>query len=126
MSPHTTTQNMWPNLFVCNENHAYVMPHVTACAVTSCMHCMVHACRQAGCPKVNMVHQKLLMDMPFMPAELDLRKLTASHFSTLNMKIASQNVLKRILIAVYNENKAERNENFRICGVELVAHVYKW
>ena len=66
------------------------------------------------------------MDMPFTPAELDLRKLTASHFSTLNMKIANQNVLKRIIIAMHNENKAERNEKFRICAVESVGHVYKW
>ena len=36
-------QNMGPNLFVRNENSAYVMSRVTARAVTSCMHCMVHA-----------------------------------------------------------------------------------
>ena len=94
--------------------HAYVMPHVTAHAVTSCTHCAVHACRQTGCPYVNVAHQKLLMDMLFAPAALYLRKLTASHFSTLNMKIANQNVLKRILIAINNENKADFNENFRI------------
>ena len=106
------TQNLEPNLFTHNENHAYVMPHVTACAVTSCMHCAVHACRQAGHPYVNMACQKLLTDMPFRPAELYLRKLTGSHFSTLNMKIANQNVLKMILIAFNNENKADCNENF--------------
>ena len=39
------------------------------------------------------------MDTPCAPAELYLRKLTASHFSTLNMKIANQNTLKMILIA---------------------------
>ena len=86
---------MGPNLFVHNENSAYVMPHVTACAVTSCMHRTAHACRQASHPYVYVVHQKLLMDMPFMPAELYLSKLTASHFGTQNMTIANQNMLKR-------------------------------
>ena len=118
-------QNVGPNLFTCNENSAYIMPHVTACAVTSCMHHMAHACRQAGRLYVNVVHQKLLMDMPFMPAKLYLEKLTASHFSTLNMKIANQNVLKTILIAMYNENKADCNENFRICAGESVGPLYK-
>ena len=118
-------QNVGPNLFVHNENSAYIMPHVTTCAVTSCMHCMTHACRQAGCPYENVVCQKLLMDTPFMPAELYLIKLTASHFSTLNMRIANQNVLRMILIAMHNENKADYNENFRICAEESIGPLYK-
>ena len=102
---------MGPNLFVHNENCAYIIPHVTAHAVMSCVHRMVHACRQAGLPYVNVVRQKLYMDMRFAPAKLYLRKLTASHFSILNMKNANQNVLKRILIAMHSENKADWNEN---------------
>ena len=47
------------------------------------------------------------MDVPFAQAEQYLSNLTASHFSALNMKIANQNVLKRILIAMLNENKAD-------------------
>ena len=39
------------------------------------------------------------MDVLFAQAERYLSKITASHFSTLNTKIANQNVLKRILIA---------------------------
>ena len=117
------TQNMGPNLFACNENCAYVMPHVTACAMTSCMHHAAHAGRQASHPYVNMAHQKLLMDMPFTPAELYLAKLTASHFSTLNTKIANQIMLKRILIAMHNENKADYNENFEICAEESVVEM---
>ena len=66
------------------------------------------------------------MDMPFVPDEQYLSKLTASHFGTLNTKIANQNVLERILIAMHNENKANCNENFRICGEELIAPLYKW
>ena len=65
------------------------------------------------------------MDVPFMQAKQYLSKLTASHFSTLDTKIANQNVLKRILIAMLNENKADSNENFRICAEEPVAPLYK-
>ena len=66
------------------------------------------------------------MDMPFAQAELYLSKLTTSHFSTLNMEIANQNVLKRILIVMHNENQADSNENFRICAEEPVAPLYSW
>ena len=111
---------MGPNLFVHNENSAYVMPHVTAHAVMSCAHPMVHAHRQASCPYEIVAHQKLLMDMPLMPAKLYLIKLTASHFSTLNTRLSNQNVLKMILIAMHNENKADYNENFRICAEESI------
>ena len=65
------------------------------------------------------------MDVPFAQAKQYLSKITTSHFSTLNTKIANQNVLKRILIAMLNENKADSNENFRICSEESVAPLYK-
>ena len=65
------------------------------------------------------------MDMPVVQAKQYLSKLTASHFSTLNMKIANQDVLKRILIVMLKENKADSNENFRICSEEPVAPLYK-
>ena len=65
------------------------------------------------------------MDMPFAQANQYLSKVTASHFSTLNMKFANQNVLKRILIVMLNENKADSNENFRICAEEPIAPLYK-
>ena len=53
------------------------------------------------------------MDVPFTQAKLYLSKLTASHFNVLNMKIANQNVLEKILIAMLNENTADSNENFK-------------
>ena len=65
------------------------------------------------------------MDVPFTQAEQYLSEITASHFSTLNMKIANQNVLKRILIAMLNENTADSNENFTICSEESIATLYK-
>ena len=66
------------------------------------------------------------MDVRFAQAELYLSKVTASHFSTLNMKIANQNMLKRILIAMHNENMAKSNENFRMGAEEPVAPLYNW
>ena len=118
-------QKVGPNLFVHNENSAYIMPHVTACAVTACAHCVAHARRQASHPYVNVACQELLMDMLFVLAELYLRKLTTSHFSTLNTRMANQNVLKTILIAMHNKNKDDCNENFRICAEESVGPLYK-
>ena len=76
-------------------------------------------------PYVYVVHQELLMDMPFTQAKQYLSKLTVSHFGTLNMKFANQNVLKMFLIAMHKENKANCNENFRICAEEPVAPLYK-
>ena len=66
------------------------------------------------------------MDMPFAQAKQYLSKITTSHFSTLNMKIANQNMLKRISIVMHNENQADSNENFRICAEEPVAPLYNW
>ena len=77
-------------------------------------------------PYVYVACLELLMDVPFAQAKRYLSKIAASHFSTLNMKIANQNVLKRILNAMHNENKADCNENFRICAEEPVAPLYKW
>ena len=66
------------------------------------------------------------MDVPFVQAEQYLSKITTSHFSTLNMDFANQNMLQRFLIAMLNKNKADWNENFRICAEEPVAPLYKW
>ena len=64
------------------------------------------------------------MDVLFAQAKRYLSKLTASQFNTLNMKIANQNVLKRILIAMLNKNKADLNENSKICSEDPVAPLY--
>ena len=91
------------------------------------MHALRSACTQANQPPyVYVVCQELLMDVPFVQPEQYLSKLTASHFGTLNMKFANQNMLERILVAMYNENKADCNENFRICAEEPIAPLYKW
>ena len=64
------------------------------------------------------------MNVPFMQAEQYLSKITTSHFSTLNTKIANENGLKRILVAMLNENKADPNDIFRICSEESIAPLY--
>ena len=66
------------------------------------------------------------MDVLFAQAKQYLSKSTASHFGTLKTTFADQNVLERILIAMHNENKANCNENFRICAEEPVAPLHKW
>ena len=76
------------------------MAHVIAHAMMSCMHHLVHTCRKAGHPYDSMVCQKLIICLPFAQAERLLLKLTAPHFNTLNMQIANQNMLERILIAM--------------------------
>ena len=76
----------------------------------SCVHHAVHAGRQASHPYDFMAWQKLIICLPFVPAEQLLLNVTASScFSALNMQIANQNVLKRILIAMQDENKANYN-----------------
>ena len=65
------------------------------------------------------------MDVLFMQAKQYLSKIAALHFSTLNVDFANWNVLKRILIAMLNENKADWNGNFRICAEEPIAPLYK-
>ena len=53
-------------------------------------------------------------------------KINRLNFNTLNTRIAYQNVLERILIAIHNENTAKSNENFRIGAEEPIAPLYKW
>ena len=93
---------MGPNLFAHNENSAYVLAMCyRMCSDIMCALDGAHTqARQP--PYVYMACQKLLMDMLFTPAEQYLLKLTTSHFGTLNMEIANQNMLKMILIAMHN------------------------
>ena len=118
-------QNVGPILFVHNENIAHIIPCVTACAVTSCAHRATHACRQAGRPNYTW-HARIYLWTCRLHKLNNIYQKNASHFSTQNTKIANQNVLKRILIAMLNKNKADSNENFRICAEEPVAPLYKW
>ena len=53
-------RNVGPNLFAHNKNIAYVMPHGTACAVTSYVHHVVHVHWQAGHPMYMWCARKYL------------------------------------------------------------------
>ena len=64
--------------------------------------------------------------MQFAQADLYILKLTASHFNTLNTRIANKNVLERILVSVFDKNMAKSNENFRVGAEEPVAPLQKW
>ena len=108
-----------------SENIAHVMPHLTARAVMSCAHRAAHTRRQASHPN-DIWRARIYLWTCCSRKQQYLSKITASHFSTLNSKIANQNMLKRTLIAMLNENKADSNENFRICSEEPVAPLYKW
>ena len=77
-------------------------------------------------PYVYMACQELPMDVLFAQAKQYLLKLAASHFGTLNTKFANQNVLERIPVAMHNVNKANCDEDFRICAEETVAPLYNW
>ena len=101
--------NMGPNLFLSNENSAYIMRHVTTHAVMSCVHCAAHTCRQAGHPYENVGYQKLLMDTLFMPAELCLIKLTASHFNR-NMSKSKGWTLQSSLLTLWMEKTRVNNQ----------------
>ena len=91
------------------------------------MHTLHGVHTQASRPLyVYVVHQELLMDVLFAQAKQYLSKLTASHFGTLNTRFANQNMVERILVAMHNENKADCDENFRICAVEPIAPLYNW
>ena len=89
------------------------------------MHAWSKCARTSLGAHVSPFRQEFLMDVSFAQAGLYLSKIAASHFSTLNTIFANRNVLKRILIAILNENKANCNENFRICAEEPVAPLYK-
>ena len=69
---------------------------------------------------------KFALCLLLMPAETILLKLNASHFPTLNHENANKNKMKKILIAVSNENKADFKEDLRVYSQEPIDWMYKW
>ena len=105
------------------------MPHVVAHAANT--NDVMHASHDAHAPEIQLslvikMHGKILMFVPFMQAKWLLLKLTTSPFDSLNQEYANENVMKRIPIAVHNENKANCNENFKTYSKESIGHLYKW
>ena len=87
------------------------------------MNALHGTCTQASLPPLcNHGAQEITYGHAFASAKQYVSRITASHFSTLNMKIANQNVLN---IAMHNKNKADCKENFRICAEGPIAHLDK-
>ena len=76
-----------------------------ACASCACMH-GTHAIIEMGMLK----YSNWLMGI--MPADLNLRKLTASHFNALITQCANENMPNMFPIVYLNENLRYCNENF--------------
>ena len=64
------------------------------------VHHAVHTHRKASHRYDFMAHCNLIVCLPFVQVKGLLLKLTDSHFNTLNMKIANENMLERILVAM--------------------------
>ena len=111
---------MGPNLFVRNENSAYIMPRVTAHAVMSCEHCAACASRQAGHP-LYMWHARKYLWTCHSHKPISIYQKNLPHILALKI----QNLQKMILIAMHNENETNCNENFRICAEEPIERLYK-
>ena len=62
----------------------------------SCIQHETCTCQQVSHPYVFMMHQKLLIGMPFTHADLLLLKFTTSHIHTLNNENANENVYIRL------------------------------
>ena len=89
-----------------------IMPHhPTCCHMCYNTNDVIHA-SCAMCVPASQLSQGiydapiLLIGIPFMPTKGHLLKLTTSHFCTQNNENAKQNMMKRILIAMGNKNKA--------------------
>ena len=103
-----------------------VLSHVLQTLMMSCVHHATCMHWQAGHPYIIRMHQKILMHLPFAQAKQFLLKLTTSYSDSSNEDYANKNVMKIILIAVYNENKVNYNENFRTYPQESIGCLYKW
>ena len=77
------------------------MPHVVTHAMMSQTHCAAHACRQASHPYNFMACHRLIICLPFMQAsQRTSTEINCLTFNTINMQIANENMLERILIAM--------------------------
>ena len=101
-SCHMLPHMQWHHAHITRHTHTGKLATLTIC----------------GMPGITYGHAVCAGQMIFI-------KITTSNFSTLNMKFANWNVLKRILIAMLSKNKADWNENFRKCAEEPVAPLYK-
>ena len=79
--------------------------------VTSCQACVTCVHKHGTCALTNMSASKYLSGLACMQADMNLVKITASHFQVLNTQNANQNMPNLILIAYLNENFTDCNQN---------------
>ena len=83
----------------------YVNPLITHWACMTCMH--VHG----TCALCKTSTSKYLSSLACMQADMNIVKITSSHFQVLNAQNAIENIPNMILIAYLNENFTNCNEN---------------
>ena len=79
--------------------------------VTSQLACGSCACMHGACALSEMGMLKYLNGLTCMPADLNLRKLTATHFWVLIAQNANENMPNVFLIVYLNDNMRYCNEN---------------
>ena len=87
-----------------------------ACESLTHMH-GAHAIIKMGAPKYS-------IDLTGMPANSNLRKLTASHFNVLSTQNANENMPNMFPIVYLNENLRYCNENLAWGKREPLVHPY--
>ena len=79
--------------------------------VTSCLACAVCTCVHGACAPNKYGASKYMSGLACMQAELNLGKITTSHFWVINTQNANKNMPNMIPIAYLNENFMDCNEN---------------
>ena len=92
--------------------------------VTSHLACASHACMYGTCPLCKNSVSKYLSGLACMQANLNLGKITASHFQVLNTQNANENMPNMIPIVYVNKNSMDYNENLAWGKQEPLIHPY--
>ena len=88
-----------------------------ACASCTCMHGTCALCKNSM--------SKYLSGLVCMQADLNLQKITTSHFQVLNTQNTNENMPNMIPIAYLNTNLMDCNENLAWGKQEALIHPYE-
>ena len=91
-------------------------PFLVILMLILCLACMMHVHMHGTCALSNMGMSKYLSGLVCMQANLNLEKITASHFWVLNIQTAIENMPNMIPIAYLNKTFNDCSENLW-CGV---------
>ena len=92
--------------------------------VTSCLACMTCMPLHGACALNKQGMSKYLSGLACTQADLNLEKITTSHFWVLNAQSANENMPNMIPIAYLNENFMDCNENLAWGKQEPLIHPY--